>query len=291
MLPGNAIKELTSVTLRLPALLLLLLLATPSSGQVIQQTISDNLTATAELMPGTKAGKNILILHGFLQTRDFFTVRRLANTLHEEGHTVLLPTLSLGIDHRQQSLACEAIHNHSMAQDVTEISLWVDWLSRHSSGKITLIGHSIGSLQLLAYLDGTPSSQIEDAILISLIAFSQGPIAKESEQDRLKALAQQESGELGLFEYPLAFCDRYASTPENYLSYLDWNAARSLATLNRLNIRTTVIYGGSDKRLGDNWLPQLRKANVKTVGISNANHFFNHQHEFDLSDTITELLE
>ena len=48
--------------------------------------------------------------------------------------------------YRIQSLACEAVHNHSIQQDAKEIAHWVNWLYKESGRPITLIGHSAGSL-------------------------------------------------------------------------------------------------------------------------------------------------
>ncbi len=288
---GKTTGDFLSISVQLTALLIVLLISSPAPAQVIQLRVSENLTATAELMQGEKEGKSILILHGFLQTRDFFTVRRLAESLHDEGHTILLPTLSLGIDQRKQSLACEAIHTHSLEQDIDELAQWVNWFSNHQKSKITLVGHSIGSLLLLAYLDKHASAPIENSLFISLIAFAQGPIAKESEKDRLEAVAQLEAGDNVISEYPLAFCETYVTTPKKYLSYVDWNSERSVETLKELEVRPIVILGGNDRRLGNDWLPQLKQAGVETVEIAGADHFFNHEHEFVLADTISERLE
>jgi pimeloyl-ACP methyl ester carboxylesterase len=277
--------------IRLTGVLFVLLLSFPVSAQIIQLQVSKNLTATAELMQGGKEGKSILILHGFLQTRDFFTVRRLAESLHDEGHTVLLPTLSLGIDQRKQSLACEAIHTHSLEQDIDELAQWVNWFADHQGSNITLVGHSIGSLLLLAYLDKYAPAPIESSLFISLIAFAQGPIAKESEEDRQKAIAQLQAGNNEISEHPLAFCDTYVTTPKNYLSYANWNSQKSVDTLMKIKIPAVVILGDADRRLGIDWLPFLKKTGVETVEISGADHFFNHEHEFALADTISEQLE
>ena len=288
---GTAADDFSTFPARLLGLLFIYLLAIPVSAQTIHLSVSQNITATAELMQGSAEGRSILLLHGFLQTRDFFTVRRLADTLHEDGHTVLLPTLSLGVDQRRQSLACEAIHTHSIEQDTSEIALWVDWLSKHQNSKVTLIGHSIGSLLLLAYLDKASFDRIEGSLFISLIAFIQGPIAKESEADRLKAISQLESKQNAITEYPLAFCEKYATTPKNYLSYVTWDKHRTVATLKKLNKQPVIILGNNDKRLGNDWLPLLKETGVDIIQIDGANHFFNHEHEFELADTISQRLQ
>ena len=91
--------------------------------------LRSGLTAVSDYWPGEADLPAILILHGFLQTREFQTVRRLAEALSDEGYSVLLPSLTLGLDRRRQSVACEAIHTHSMQQDVDELRAWIDWLA------------------------------------------------------------------------------------------------------------------------------------------------------------------
>ncbi|MCU7808714.1 MAG: alpha/beta hydrolase [Candidatus Thiodiazotropha sp. (ex Semelilucina semeliformis)] len=278
------------LTTRLTLLLILLLITFPASSEIINLTVDTDLEATAELLPGQEEGKTILILHGFLQTRDFFTVRRLADALNDEGHTILLPNLALGINRRRQSLACEAIHTHSLEQDVREIAQWVEWLHKYQDKPVTIIGHSAGSLLLLAYLTGTPEAPIEDTLLISLIPFAQGPIAKESETDRLNATKQLAKNSREVSSYPLAFCDKFMTTAGNYLSYVNWNSEKSLVSLKKLSFKPMIILGGQDQRLGDDWLPRLKQVGAEVVEIDGANHFFNHEHEFDLVDTISDML-
>ena len=267
-----------------------LLIARPSHGEIIHQRMQNGLLASAEYLDGKSNDPPILILHGFLQTRDFFTVRRIADALHEDGHSVLLPNLSLGIEQRSQSLACEAIHTHSMEQDRDEIALWVDWLSRRTAQPVTLIGHSIGSLTLLAYLDAYPDSAIDKTILVSLIAFVQGPIAKETPQDKRRAEYDLRRNKRAIRNYRLAYCDRYSTTPDNYLSYLNWDEPQVVDALVGLAQKPSIILGSKDHRLSPAWKPTLQAIKADVIEIEGANHFFDHSHEFDLLDMITELL-
>jgi len=263
----------------------------PASGELVTLQMDNGLDATAELMRGQPGGKPILILHGFLQTRDFFTIRRLSEALHDLGHTVLLPNLTLGINHRDQSLACEALHTHSLGQDINEIDTWIDWLHQFSHSRVTLIGHSTGSLLSLVYLAEVPSAPIDQALLISLIPFAQGPIAKESKADIRRAVERPAPASNEMLKFRLAFCDEYITTAENYLSYVTWNRDKTLAALNKTHIKPMIILGGKDMRLGDDWLPLLKQAGTHVVEIEGANHFFDHEYEFDLMDTIAELLQ
>ncbi len=65
--------------------------------------IAPGVTAEADYWPGEADMPAVLILHGFLQTSEFPTVRRLAESLAEEGFSVLTPSLTLGLNRRRQS--------------------------------------------------------------------------------------------------------------------------------------------------------------------------------------------
>src|SRR4030066_1423496 len=136
---------------------------------IAQQEMRPGITASAEYLIGERSKPAVLLLHGFLQTRDFPTVATLARGLQDAGYTVLAPTLSLNIPNRAQSLACEAVHKHSLDDDVAEIGRWVRWLKSRGHHSIVLVGHSFGSLQLLAYLSLKPDAAVKAYIGASLI--------------------------------------------------------------------------------------------------------------------------
>lgn len=269
----------------------LLLFTLPCDAEIIHQRMPNGLLASAEYLDAGHDRSPILVLHGFLQTRDFFTIRRIADALHDEGYSVLLPNLSLSIEQRNQNLACEAIHTHSMEQDRDEIALWVDWLFQRTAKPVTLIGHSIGSLTLLTYLHTYPgNSPIKQSILISLIPFAQGPIAKENSAEIVRAEGELKQDGNKIHNYRLAFCDQYPSRPDHYLSYVKWDKNRVIKALLGLTHKPSIILGNKDNRLGPEWKPALKEISAKVIEIDGANHFFDHAHEFDLFDTIIELL-
>lgn len=64
---------------------------------VAQQEMRPGIPASADYLSGEPGKPAVLLLHGFLQTRDFPTVATLARGLQDAGYTVLAPTLSLNI--------------------------------------------------------------------------------------------------------------------------------------------------------------------------------------------------
>ncbi|ODU31668.1 MAG: hypothetical protein ABS93_00845 [Thiobacillus sp. SCN 62-729] len=254
---------------------------------IVQQEMRPGIPANAEYLIGQRSKPAVLLLHGFLQTREFPTVATLARGLQDAGYTVLLPTLSLNIPNRMQSLACEAVHKHSMDDDVAEIGRWVDWLKSHGHRSIVLIGHSFGSLQLLAYLSTHPDPAIKAFIGASLV---------EAQTTSRQALIAQleahiQNKQRTLVTQSLSFCRKYTSTPEGLLSYVRWDQPRLLTTLKQMPTSVQLIMGDADGMLGQGWLKVLQHIQVPMVIVHGGSHFMDGEHEFDLLDHTLKFLE
>jgi len=273
-----------------PIILMLLFLSGLVNAQEIELETSERYIASANFLEGEADKKALLILHGFLQTRNFSTVKRLADTLHESGFSVLSPTLSLGLHRRRQSLPCEAIHTHSIQTDAAEIKQWVDWLTEKTGKKPTLIGHSSGSITLLNYLDIYGTDGIEKLILISISPFT-NEITPVDEKNLKWARDDLNSGYDSLYTYKLSYCDTYPSTSSAWLSYKQWDQEKLGELTVKYSDLTDVIIGTNDNRLSMEWRDLLQSKGVNISFIEGANHFFDQAHEFDLSDTMESLLD
>ena len=258
-------------------------------AEIAQQEMRPGISASAEYLVGERSKPAVLLLHGFLQTREFSTVATLARGLQDEGYSVLSPTLSLNIPNRTQSLACEAVHKHNMEDDVAEIGRWVTWLKSRGHRSIVLVGHSFGSLQLLAYLSAKPDSAVKAYIGASLIE------AQIGTANRPALIAQLENRVHGkqraLVTQTLSFCKKYPSTPEGLLSYARWDQARVLAALRQSPVGVNLIMGEEDNMLERSWLKALQHMQAPMVIVKGASHFMDGAHEFDLLEHTLESLE
>jgi len=256
---------------------------------IVQQEMRPGIPANAEYLIGQRSKPAVLLLHGFLQTREFPTVATLARGLQDAGYTVLLPTLSLNIPNRMQSLACEAVHKHSMEDDVAEIGRWVDWLKSHGQRSIVLVGHSFGSLQLLAYLSTHPDPAIKAYIGASLVEAQIGTTSRQALIARLEAQIQNQ--QRTLVTQRLSFCRKYTSTPDGLLSYVRWDQPRLLTALKQVPTSVQLIMGDADGMLGQGWLKALQHIQVPLVIVHGGSHFMDGEHEFDLLDHTLKFLE
>jgi pimeloyl-ACP methyl ester carboxylesterase len=260
-----------------------------AQAAIIQLEMRPGISASAEYLAGQSNKPALLLVHGFLQTREFPTVATLADGLQDAGYSVLSPTLSLGIPQRKQSLACEAVHRHSLDDDIAEISLWVDWLKSHGHRSIVLVGHSFGSLQLLAYLDAHPDKAIKAYIGASLVEAQVNSTSRPALIRQLETLAANK--QRTLVTHALSFCRKYTSTPEDLLTYVRWDQARTLAALKASPVSVQLIMGDQDEILGQDWIKALQHVQTPMVIVEGANHFMDGEHEFDLLETTLRYLE
>jgi len=275
-------------------LALSLTLASPLHAATVTQTVETlNIQSEAEFLEGEKDKPAILILHGFLTTNKFHTVVSMAKALHEEGYSVISPTLSLNINHRKTSVKCNSIHTHTLENDVLEVKDWIDWLTENGYKKVILLGHSSGSLELLEYLNTHQDERIQLAIFTSIF-YLNGKELGTVEEEVTYAKSLLNSPQKRPHKYNFLFCkNNYFASPESYLSYLKLERNYVLESIKNLKIPTHSIMGSADKRyqsVGENWLTELESTGTNLITIEGANHFFSSEHEFDLQDHLVSII-
>jgi len=267
-------------------------LATRAGYASIQElSLPNGLVVTADFRQGSSTAPALIVLHGFLSTRNFLTVSSLIDSLANDNFTVLAPNLSLGVNKRNKTLACEAIHTHDINSDIEEINLWVDFLHRFGYKNIVLIGHSYGSLHGLLYLKLHPKKGIKKLIATSLVDVEHVVGKEKSESQISLARLQVRNNDHGLHEYQVSYCKKYTAPAAAFLTYATWSQNEILATIAKVKTPLEIILGANDRRMGANWPNLLRKNGVKTQVIENANHFFNNAQEIDLLESVLSALK
>lgn len=258
----------------------------------IAQRLPSGLTAHADYRPGQPGKPAVLVLHGFMTTQNFNLIRNISAELHELGYTVLAPTLTLDIDERRGGLACSAIHTHTMENDLAELDWWARWLHARHPGPMALVGHSSGSLQILAYVATEPKLPVATIIVTSPIYFGQDYDQRLVQEQTERAQQMLAQASPGLGRFALTFCNQnYVATPQSYLSYAAWDRARVLTALSAIKVPVRAIFGGADPRATTAWKTGLQEAGAQVVSLGEASHFFDGIHEFELFDFISGALQ
>lgn len=280
-----------SCFIRLLVLCALSIYYLPLSAKEIEHKLPSGIIISAEYHSGDPAKPAVLLLHAYLQTRNFPLIYNLSNSLSGEGYSTLTPTLSLGVTHRSQSLACEAIHTHSLHDDVEEARYWVNWLVSKGHKKIVLIGHSFAAIQLMDYAQSHPSGFVRKMIFISASDVEHN-FSKKGRVDRRNSVELAAKDQKALASFELGFCNDYRSTAPAYLSYISWTQERVLKTLPKLKIPYIAIFGDADTLVSKEWPSQIRKAGGNVFMISHASHFFDDSNaEFDLIEYVSNQLK
>jgi len=256
----------------------------------VSRVLPNGLVAQAEFRRGAADKPVVVLLHGFLQTHHFPTIHNLTENLADEGYSVLAPTLSLNTPNRSKSMACEALHSHTVKSGVTELGVWVKWLKAQGYRQIVLSGHSLGNVINVAYLLNRPDPAIRKFIGISIMEAR----LKMPENERQALLQQLQSkvatGDRRMVETPFSFCQKFRSTPESVLSYMAWGPQHILDGIANIRVPTTMIMGSRDDRLGPEWAARLQATHARVIIVEGANHFMDGQYEFDLFEHMrTEL--
>lgn len=260
-------------------------------GATIEETLPGGLTASADYRPGADNKPAILLIHGFLTVHSFSLIQKIADDLSDNDYTILAPTLTLGISKRGESLPCDALHLHSMRDDLDEIRGWVKWLVKRGHNNIILAGHSTGALQILLMLHDKPMQEISKLIAISMIPLeNNNRSAFEASIKRANAMIAAKDQSIGRFT--ISYCDNSFIAPaEQYLSYANMHSDIFLNTIKNDKFNVKVILGSEDADVSRGWLDKLDRLGFETVVIPGANHFFSHGHEFELYETLIDLLE
>ncbi len=273
------------------ALATLIVLSGPLRAEGVRATSADGKPLNAEYLPGDTRRPAILVLHGFLQTREFLTTQSIIDGLSSVGNGILGPNLSLGVADRQQSMQCQAPHQNTFESDLREIDVWVQWLREKGYPSVIIVGHSWGSQHGLGYAEAYPKAPVAGVVSISLVHTEQTPqvIAQQIAAARQRLSRKDAS----LKPYALSYCKEYMAKPETYLSYARWSDDHVLDVLARLKKRRVsvhVLLGSEDKRSDAAWVKALRVSASQVLVIAGANHFFSSLHEFELNERLEVIL-
>lgn len=133
----------------------------------MQLEVQHGVIAKANCRPGAVNQPAALALHGFLQPREFPTMRCRASALADEGYRALAPTLIPIVNRRQQSLACAAVHPHAIGQNVYQRAVWARWPADHAGKPLLRVGRSAGGVRRTAVLASNAELPAHHAVLIS----------------------------------------------------------------------------------------------------------------------------
>jgi esterase/lipase len=263
------------------------LLSHTSLADTIEVKLPSGIIASADFHQGLTSQPAILLLHGFLQTRSSPPMSTLANNLASKGYTTLSPTISLGINKRKQSMACEMVHTHTMNEEIAELIFWTKWLSIKGYKNIVLIGFSsTGNINILMQNMQATHTAVNKIILISI-----NPMAVDQSEFKISQSPNsvRSKNNKKPYFYSLGYCHKnFFASNTSYLSYAKYADANLLSFISQNTLPTEYIFGSSDTVLPPNWPEKIRSLNThaQITMIDKATHFFDGEFEFDLAEAV-----
>jgi pimeloyl-ACP methyl ester carboxylesterase len=248
------------------------------------------LNGNLELPAGEKLeGENVvLIVHGMLSHYGQETVVALQKNLRARGIATLAINLSLGVDDRKGSRACDVVHDYALAGARREIRLWLEWLAAQHAKTIDIVGFSRGGAQVAAIGPELPT--VRRMILMApafatateqAAAYQQvygHPLAPELEAARKEPLQKRTVDFLTCKQAPVlgaTFLDAYTEMPPKLAA--------------KTGHPTLVIVAGKDDIVPD--LATKLPSEVKPVVIDGAGHFFLDLYGEEAADLIAKFLK
>ncbi len=272
------------------SVLIMCLLSQKGVAETVKLTLPGTKVVTATWHNGHINQPLIIVMHGFLQTRTFRATSNIIEALTSQGYAILGPNLSLGISNRQQSMQCQAAHQHTFGDDLKEMLAWTQWAKAKGFKSFIIVGHSWGSQHGISFANTYPKLPIKALIAISL---TPPPISSAERTLQIRYAQQQLIRQPeALHKYQLSFCKNYTSTAVSYLSYAactEKKLVKGLGKLRRRKIPVYVVLGSKDRRINKKWV-KLMKKNSHLIVVPGANHFFSSTHELELADKLEEIL-
>lgn len=263
------------------------------TAESLEVKLPSGLNVFADYHVGLPSMPAVLMLHGFQQTNKSQPMNSLGSNLSSRGYTVLAPTLSLGINNRKQSMACEAIHTHTYKEEVEEISYWMDWLANKGFKTIIPVGFSsTGNIGLLIYNAQGSHPAIKKTLLIS----PNPQHINTTEHQKISAALNKSSANTNqkLGTFTLGYCkNNFFATNISYLSYSQYNENKISDLIMQSAIPIEMIIGSTDSIMPTSWLTQIKalKSPTRVTVIDQANHFFDGTSEFDLTEAVENILK
>jgi dienelactone hydrolase len=271
----------------------IIFLSLPALAETIEAKLPSGITSYAEFRQGTSSQPAVLSLHGFLQTHHSQPMNSLASNLAAAGYTVLSPTMSLGVNRRKQSMACEAAHTHTMDDEAGEVAFWINWLSGRGYKDIVPVGFSsTGNISLLQYNIQGSHPSIKKMILTSI-----NPVhINHTEHSKLPANINRKAPSQGrkIARYSVGYCkNNFSATLNTYLSYSSFIDGKILDLISHATVPLEIILGSADTVLPANWQAEIiaRNPRARITIVNKADHFFQGTTELDLADSVESILK
>ena len=267
----------------------------PLAAEPVQIELN-GITLNGEL---TEAGDGpiVLIVHGTLAHNHMELIESLQALLAEREIRSLAITLSLGLDDRSGMYECTQPHGHHHVDAIPEIGAWLDWLAARDHAQVVLMGHSRGGNQVAWTMAEADRPAVAGAVLLAPMTWDAAKAEAAYDAGSATPLATllaraQAGGQLEAVRF--LHCDGATVTADSFLSYYAADPRFDTpGLLPQIAKPVLVIAGSEDAVVADlaGRLAGIEQANVTTLTVEGADHFFLDLYAEEVADAVAEFTE
>ena len=287
----------------LPAVLALFL-ALPAGAEEAVTIRHDGLTLNGRYVAPPAGAPVVLMLHGTLAHADMEIMTTLREVFGEEGWGSLAISLGLAESDRTGMYPCESTHRHLAGDATREVGLWLDWLAQRDVGRVVLLGHSRGGLQMAGFAAGDPRPGVEALVLLAASVAGDRSAADsyrerfggdlESALERARGLVAAGRGDTVMEGVGFLYCEQAKVTAASFLSYYDEEAPRGIEALIDAVPYPTLVIGGSEDQVTTGLAAaiedHLDDPRIRYVEIDGADHFFRDLYAYDVVEAVQDFV-
>lgn len=299
--------HMTRVNVLIHALGFMLAMAVHVSAPAEEVTIEHQgmtLNARLERAQSWPRGPVILMIHGTFAHNQMEIMATIQELLTDAELSSLAINLSLSVDDRHGTLACETPHAHRDSDALDEIGLWLDWLKAQGAERVVLLGHSRGGNQTARFVAERDTPQIMAVVLIAPSTWDAAKVAN-GYQERFGvplSMRLEEARELVAAGKPGAwleqtgflYCAGAKVRVDSFLDYYEPDERRDTPSVLPAIRKPTIVFAGSEDTVVEGLearvAPIADGEQVKLFVIDGADHFFRDLYAEEIVEIIAENL-
>lgn len=299
--------HMTRVNVLIHALGFMLAMAVHASAPAEEVTIEhQGMTLNARLARagGWPRGPVILMVHGTLAHNRMEIMATIQELLTDAELSSLAINLSLSVDDRRGTFACETPHAHRDSDALDEIGLWLDWLKARGAQRVVLLGHSRSGNQVARFVAERDAPQVEAVVLIAPSTWDADKVAN-GYQERFGvplSMRLEEARELVAAGKPGAwleqtgflYCAGAKVTAATFLDYYEPDERRDTPSVLPAIRKPTIVFAGSEDTVVEGLEARISPIadgeQLKLVVMDGADHFFRDLYAEEIVEIIAENL-
>jgi pimeloyl-ACP methyl ester carboxylesterase len=295
------------VNILIHALGLMLAMAVHPSAPAQEVSIEHQgitLNARLERAQGWPLGPVILMTHGTLAHNRMEIMAAIQELFTDAGLSSLAINLSLSVDDRHGTFACETPHAHRDSDALDEIGLWLDWLKTQGAERVVLLGHSRGGNQTARFAAERDAAQIAAVVLIAPSTWEVDKVANGYQErfgvplsmrlEEARDLVAAGKPEAWLEQTGFLYCAGAKVTAGTFLDYYQPNERRDTPSVLPAIRKPTIVFAGSADKvvqgLPARVSPIADGEQLKLVVLDGADHFFRDLYAEEIVETVVEYL-